>query len=513
MTPNSATSRAGGRRGCIDAMSVSTSAHVADVSGVTTAHPRQRASRAPGWSLAAALLGFFMVTLDAVIVNVALPDIRRELAGGMSGLQWVVDGYTLMFAALLLSAGSLSDRVGARRAFGAGMVVFVLASAACGLAPGLGMLVAARFVQGSAAAAMMPSSMALVSHAYPDRVRRGRAVALWAMGGVAASTSGPVLGGLLTLVSWRLIFFVNVPAGVAALTLLARATRSPHHEVPFDWAGQVAAVLGTGGLTYGAIECGAAGITAPRVLAAFAVAVVSLAVFGVLQARGRHPMVPLDLFRSRTVSVAVVAGFAFMVGYYGLPFVMSLYLQQLRGLSALSTGIAFLPMMLAGAVLTPFSARLAERFGARTLITTGLVCMTAGLVVISLMPGTTPVPVLSGLMMLTGLAGPLVMPPVMALLLHAVPARRAGVASGVLNTSRQLGGALAVAVFGALLADPETFAHGLRVSLLIAAVISLATAAISRVLSRSGHVPAPQGGAANELGPKANSTLAVTSSR
>ena len=169
---------------------------------------------APGWSLAAALLGFFVVTLDAVIVNVALPDIRRDLAGGMSGLQWVMDGYTLMFAALLLSAGSLSDRAGARRAFGAGMAVFVLASAVCGLAPTLSALVAARFVQGTAAAAMMmPSSMALITHAYPDPVRRARAVALWSMGGVAASTSGPVLGGLLSLVSWRLIFLsTSLPA-------------------------------------------------------------------------------------------------------------------------------------------------------------------------------------------------------------------------------------------------------------------------------------------------------------
>jgi MFS transporter, DHA2 family, methylenomycin A resistance protein len=451
------------------------------------------ATRRPGWALAAALLGFFMVTLDAVIVNVALPDIRHELAGGISGLQWVMDGYTLMFAVLLLSAGSLADRAGARRAFGAGMVAFVAASVACGLAPSLGVLVAARLVQGCAAAAMMPSSMALISHAYPDPARRARAVALWSMGGVAASTSGPVLGGLLTLVSWRLIFFVNVPAGLAALALLARSLRSPSHSAPFDWAGQIAAVLAMGGLTYGAIETSAAGIAAPRVLAAFAVAVAAAVVFAVLQARGRHPMLPLDLFRSRTVRLTVIAGFAFMVGYYGLPFVMSLYLQELRGLSALGTGIAFLPMMLIGAVLTPFTARLAARLGARALIITGLASMTAGLVVISLLPGTTRVTVLAAAMMLVGLAGPLVMPPVIALLLHAVPARQAGVASGVLNTSRQVGGALTIAVFGALLANRTTFLYGLRVSLLIAAAIAAATAILSLKLSRTPAATAPEG--------------------
>ncbi len=483
MTRDNATSRILASAGCLGG--VSTSA----ISVTRAAEAGRRP--APAWPLAAALLGFFVVTLDAVIVNVALPDIRRELAGGMSGLQWVADGYTLMFAALLLSAGALSDRIGARRAFGAGLAVFVAASAGCGLAPGLGALVAARFVQGGAAAVMMPSSMALVGLAYADPVRRARAVALWAMGGVAASASGPVLGGLLSSVSWRLIFFVNVPAGVAGLALLARTAGSPRHKVPFDWAGQAAAVAGMGGLTYGAIEAGAAGIAAPRVLAAFTVAVAGLAVFGVLQARGRHPMMPLVLFRSRIVSIAVVTGFAFMVGYYGLPFVMSLYFQQLRGLSALGTGVAFLPMMLTGAVLTPFTARLAERLGARVLVTTGLLAMTVGLVVIGLLPAPVPVAVLSALMMLPGLAGPLVMPPVMALLLHAVPSGRAGVASGVFNTSRQVGGALAVAVFGALLASRATFMHGMRVSLLIAAAVALAAAAVSLRISSP---PGEQGG-------------------
>jgi EmrB/QacA subfamily drug resistance transporter len=476
MTRDNATSRARGIAGCLVVVSASTRTAVPGAGTPTAGRAENPAS---AWSLAAALLGFFVVTLDAVIVNVALPDIGRELSGGMSGLQWVADGYTLMFAALLLSAGSLSDRVGARRAFGAGMVLFVLASAGCGLAPSLPVLVAARLGQGSAAAALMPASMALLSQAYPDPARRARALGMWAMGGAAASTAGPLLGGLLSAVSWRLTFFVNVPAGAAALLLLARAGRSPRHSVPFDWAGQVAAVAAMGGLTYGAIEAGAAGFTAPRVLAAFAVAVVALALFGLVQARGRHPMLPLSLFRSRTVSAAVVIGFAFMVGYYGLPFVMSLYLQQLRGLSALGAGVTFVPMMVVGGILNPFTARLAERFGARALIAGGLLSMTAGLAVIGLLPATAPVALLSALMILVGLAGPLVMPPVMALLLHAVPARRAGVASGVFNTSRQVGGALAIALFGALLASRATFLPGLRASLLIAAGVVLAAAAVS----------------------------------
>ncbi|MGH3304837.1 MAG: MFS transporter [Streptosporangiaceae bacterium] len=194
-------------------------------------------------------------------------------------------------------------------------------------------------------------------------------------------------------------------------------------------------------------------------------------------------MMPLDLFRSRTVSVAVATGFAFMVGYYGLPFVMSLYFQQLRGLSALDCGVAFLPMMLIGAALTPFIARLTVRFGARRLVITGLLAMMCGLIAIGLMPASTPVVAFSLLMVLVGLAGPFVMPPIMALLLGAVPSRRAGVASGVFNTARRVGGALAIALFGALLANRASFVHGLRISVLIAAAVALITAAVALLLS------------------------------
>jgi EmrB/QacA subfamily drug resistance transporter len=444
---------------------------------------RAREAAGAGLALTAAVLGFFMVTLDAVVVNVALPSIRAGLGGGISGLQWVVDGYTLMFAALLLSAGSLSDRSGARRAFSAGLAVFVLASAVCGLAPVMGALVAARFAQGAAAAVMMPASMALIGQAYPDPARRARAVSVWAMGGAVASSSGPLLGGLLTVVSWRLIFVINVPAGAAALLLLTRVRPSPRQPAPYDWAGQVTVVLAMGGLTYGAIEAGAAGFTAPRVLAAFTVAAVALAAFAVSQARGAHPMAPPDLFRSRTVVVSVVVGFAFVVGYYGLPFVMSLYLQQFRGLSPLGAGAVFLPMMLTGAALTPFSARMAEHLGAKVLVTAGLVSMTAGLAVLAVLPFSTSVWALAALMVLTGLAGPLVMPPLTAVLLNSVPARQAGLASGVFNTSRQVGGALAVAVFGALLAHRANSLAGVRASLLIAAVVTLAAAAVSRLAS------------------------------
>src|SRR3954454_9565682 len=205
----------------------------------------------PSLALTAAVLGFFIVTFDAVVVNVALPSIRRDFGSGITGLQWVVEGYTLMFAALLLWSGALTDRAGARRVFGAGLGLFAVASAACGLAPSLAILVVARFVQGSAAAVMMPASMALIGQAYPEHRQRGRAVAMWAMGGAVASSSGPVLGGVLTLVSWRLIFFVNLPVAAAALLLLRRVAPSPRRAASFDWFGQASAVTAMAALTYG----------------------------------------------------------------------------------------------------------------------------------------------------------------------------------------------------------------------------------------------------------------------
>src|SRR4051812_27651630 len=270
-----------------------------------------------GPALAAAVVGFFVVTLDAVVVNVALPSIRDGLGGGIVGLQWVVDGYTLMFAALLLSSGSLADRIGARRSFGVGIGLFVVASLACGAAPSLKLLIAARLVQGAAAAVIMPASLTLISQAYEDKVQRGRAVAIWALGGSVASTSGPLLGGLLTLVSWRLVFSINVPVGALALVLLRRTAQSPQRSRAFNWLGQATAVVGMAALTFGAIEAGSAGLTDDTVLEAFVLAVLSGTAFLAAQARGRHPMVPLTLFCSRAFRIALGTGFAFVVGYYG----------------------------------------------------------------------------------------------------------------------------------------------------------------------------------------------------
>lgn len=436
---------------------------------------------APSRTLAAAVLGFFVVTLDAVAVNVALPAIRRDLGGGITGLQWVVDGYTLAFAALLLSAGALTDRVGSRRAFGLGLVVFVAASAVCGAAPTLPLLLGARAVQGAGAAAMLPASMALIHAAFPDPLRRARAVGSWAMGGSVAAAAGPLVGGLLTTVGWRWIFLVNLPVGAVALALLTRAPSSQRRPVPFDLVGQVTAVLAMAALTYAVIESGPAGPTAAPVLLAAAVAVVALVAFLVSQARGRHPMLPLDLFAVRNLRIALLVGFTFMVCYYGMPFVVSLYLQQERGLDPLPTGLTFVLMLGIGPLLTPLSAPVVERLGTRRVVAGGELLMAASMaglaVALAVAPDTVPVWVLALLMLPVGLGAPGVMPPIMTVLLNSVTGARAGVASAAFNTSRQLAGALAVAVFGALLARPGGFVPGARTSLLLAGGLALVTAA------------------------------------
>ena len=257
-------------------------------------------------TLAAALLGFFLITLDASVVNVALPAIGDDLHGGLSALQWVVDGYTLAFAALMLSTGALSDRVGAGRAFAGGVVVFAAASLACGAAPGLGVLVAARVVQGAAAAVMLPSSLALVRQAYPDPVGRTRAISLWATGGSTAVALGPVVGGVLTTAwDWRAIFFVNLPFALLALPL-ARAARSERRPAPLDVPGQLTAVLALGAVTFAVIEGGVRGWSAAGLAA------VAAAAFAVAERRHPHPVVPFGLFRNAAFTASVVSSMTTM---------------------------------------------------------------------------------------------------------------------------------------------------------------------------------------------------------
>ncbi|MEE1928822.1 MFS transporter [Streptomyces sp. TRM 70351] len=429
----------------------------------------------PRCALSVAVLGFFIITLDALIVSVALPSIGAALGGGITGLQWVVDAYTLMLAALLLSAGSVSDRIGAKRAFGLGLVVFLVSSAACGFAPSLPFLVLARFVQGAGAAVMMPATLGMIREAYPDAGARTQALAIWATGGSVGSAAGPLVGGALAAWDWQWIFFMNVPVGVVALVLLARVTASPRRAVPFDLVGQVSTVVALSALTYALIEGGQHGFGSPVILASLGVAVAALVVFLVGQVRSRAPMMPLDLFRSRPVVAGLATGFALNFGFYGVTFLFSLYFQSFRGQSALATGLLFLPMTVQSAGISLLSAAATRRFGARRTVIVGQLVMGAGLLMLCLLPSTIPVWAVAVLLMPVSFGGALAVPAMTGLMLASVPAERAGLASGVLNTFRQVGSAVAVAVYGALVAG--SFASGMRVGLIAGAVMLAAAAA------------------------------------
>jgi MFS transporter, DHA2 family, methylenomycin A resistance protein len=439
----------------------------------------------PRQTLFIASLGFFLITLDILIVSVALTRIGHELGGGTSGQQWVVDGYTLMFASLLLFAGNLSDRIGAKRSFGIGTVLFFLASVACTLAPSLGALIAARFVQGSAAALMLPASMALIREAFPDDRKRAHALGIWAVGGAVAGAVGPLLGGLLTTIDWRLVFAINLPVCIAMLILLVPIARLTGHASPFDWAGQATAIAALASLTFGLIEGGAIGFGSPQVLIALAISVLGIASFLLIQTRGRHPMMPLELFSSGGMRISLGVGFAFMVANFGSVFVVSLYLQQHLGLSPLLAGLVFLPAAVFSVTGNIISGTLANRFGPRVPIVAGLACMAVGLVALAL---TAPAgnPILVGLfLILTGAGGSTAMPQVTSVVLISVPHYRAGTASAVFNTFRQVGGAVAIAVFGALLANAATFVLGLQISFTIAAALLVLAAIASVFLPRN----------------------------
>ena len=452
------------------------------------ARQAERTEPAAGAVLLVALLGFAMISLDATAVNVALPAMGRTFGGTTAGLQWVVDGYTLPFAALLISAGAVSDRAGAKRVFGCGLAVFTAASAGCGLASTLGFLVGARVVQGGAAAVMLPASLALVRQAFSDPASRGRAVAVWSAGAASAIAAGPVVGGVLTSAAdWRTIFFVNLPVGMVTLVLLARAPASPRRSVPVDLAGQVIAIVTLGALAFGVISGGASGFGRPLVAGALTLAALGCAAFVLIEARVAHPMVPLRLFRSRVVAACVAIGFAINAAFYGIAFVLSLYFQRVLGEPAITAGLMFLPMTALLTAANLLSARVAARNGHHVPVRAGLLVSALGMLALAFLHGNVLVAVV---LVPVGTGLGFALPSLTFVLLEAIPAAQAGLAGGLLNASRQTGGALAVALFGALVSGSAggafsgSFLAGMRVSMLIAAALLIVSAATALVVLR-----------------------------
>ncbi len=436
----------------------------------STGNGNRLLGRSSPWPLVAICVGYFMVILDTMVVNVALPALSRSLHTTTTGLQWIVDAYSLAFAVLLLSGGALGDRRGAKVVFQTGTALFALASLACGLAPNAGLLITARCVQGLGAALAVPSSLSLLQCAYPDQAARRRAFGIWgAVAGVAAG-AGPVVGGaLVSGLGWRSVFFVNAPVGIAGLFLAARflpsPPRRPHGTDP---AGQIAGFVCLTGLTVALIEAGSSGWTSPVVVTGLVVCAVAGAVFLVIEQRVSDPLLPMGLFSSPTFSSATAVGLLINFGFYGELFVMSLYLQQLRGFTPLRAGVALTPELAMAVIGSTVSGRVMAHTGPRRPMLVGLVVGGAGLVGLVVAGAHSPYWVLVVPLMASGLGMSLVMPAATAAVMEAAPSERGGLASGTLNAARQVGGAIGVALLGTLVAHRATFVGGLRIAMPVA---------------------------------------------
>jgi DHA2 family methylenomycin A resistance protein-like MFS transporter len=448
---------------------------------------RLNSTRARLLTLTAMSLGYGIVQLDVTIVNTALSSMGASLGGGVSALQWVVSSYTIAFAAFILTAGALGDRVGAKKVFMMGFALFTAASLGCALAPGAVSLIGARLMQGVGAAILVPNSLALLNHAYVEEKARARAVGIWAAGASLALTTGPLAGGaLIALVGWRSIFLVNLPIGLAGLWLTWRyATETkPSSGRELDLLGQVSAIGSLGALAGALIEGGALGWSHPLVLGGFGAFAILGALFVSRERRAQQPMLPLSLFAHRMFALTSTVGLLVNVAFYGMIFVLSLYFQQINGLSPLATGLAFLPMMGAVLPMNLLAARAAERFGARWIIASGAAIAAAGcLLLLGITRGTSYWLMLTPLLAIGAGLG-LLVPPLTSTLLGSVEKARSGIAAGVLNATRQTGSVIGVALFGSLIGRVNAFIPGARASLLISAAILAGAAVLISIVGR-----------------------------
>ncbi len=405
------------------------------------------------WTLAAMCFALFMIMLDNTVVNVALPSIQDDLGASLSGLEWTVNAYTLTFAVLLVTGGRLGDIFGRRRMFLFGVVVFSLSSAAIGLAPDQAWLVAGRAVQGVGAAFMMPATLSIITNAFPPE-ERGKAIGTWAGVSALALAIGPVVGGALAeYVSWRAIFFLNLPvaAGAVAVTLFAtRESRDETTEHHVDLPGIFALSTGLTALVLALVEGNAWGWGSPEILALFTVAAVGLVGFAVLESRVREPMVDFSFFRSRTFLGANAVAFIVTFSMLATFFFIALYMQNILGYSAVEAGVRFLPSTVMIVLIAPLAGRLADRVGPRPLMVTGLSLTTIALLLQTRIDVDTGYGLLLPAFIILGIGIALVMSPMSTAAMNSVAAEKAGVASGILSMSRMVGGTFGVAAIGAL---------------------------------------------------------------
>jgi EmrB/QacA subfamily drug resistance transporter len=458
------------------------------------------------FTLAAVSFGLFMIMLDNTVVNVALPAIQEDLGADLSQLQWVVAGYALTFAALMLIGGKVADAYGRRLIFVVGIAVFTSASLWCGLADSSDELIAARVLQGVGAALMNPATLSIIAATFPPH-QRGAAIGIWAGVSALALAIGPLVGGLITEhIHWSWIFFINVPVGVVAIAasfLFIDETRDQTHE-RLDLPGLATSAIGLFALTYALIEANTYGWGSTRIVGAFALAAVMIVAFVLLERYQRAPMLQLDLFRNPTYTGANLVVLLVALAMFGVFFFVSLYMQNVLGYSAVQTGAAFLPLTILIILIAPIAGKASDRLGSRGLLTAGMILVAVQLLYFSrLDEGSTFWTLLPGFL-IGGVGMGLTMTPSAAAATRAVSVDKAGVGSAVLNASRQVGGSLGIALMGAIVAaeadgvaSPEAFVDGFQSALLVASGIAVVGAIVAFTLVRphedAGRAPDPRG--------------------
>jgi len=443
----------------------------------------------PRWALVASSFGLAMALLDVTVVNVAVSAIQTGLATGVRGLSWVIDGYTLAFASLLLLAGGLGDRLGARRMFIGGLLVFTFASALCGLAPGLGTLVLARILQGAGAALFMPSSLAILRQAYPRAEDRARAIGVWSALTAIAAASGPVLGGLLVgAFGWRSIFLLNVPFGIVAVAMSFRFVRPSPRSVGagLDLLAQLTAAASLALFTWALIERPVRGWGSPAILGAIALSLAGVRAFVVLERRSPHPILPLRLFADRTFSSTASAALLYAGAFFGSVLVLSLFFQEVRGEAPALAGLHLTAITVSFGITSVLGGRMAARCGTRVPILAGLGALSASASIIAALPSGASYPFFAPALALMGIGAGLVAPSMNAAILASVPPSLSGIGAGVLNASRQVGTALGVALFASLFHD-----HGKAMATRVSLAWAGAAYLVALVLAARAAKPLP----------------------
>ena len=451
------------------------------------------------WTLGAMCFALFMIMLDNTVVNVALPAIRADLGISVSELEWTVAAYALTFASLLLTGGKLGDLLGRRKIFIVGLTVFTLSSLACGLSSSAPQLISARAVQGIGAALMMPATLSIISHTFHAR-ERGMAIGIWAGVSALALAIGPLLGGIITEhISWNWIFYVNVPIGVLAVIaaiVVVPESKDTSHEQRLDLPGLLTSGIGLLALVYALIEGHQYGWTSARILGLFAVAVVALGGFVLLEMHQRLPMLDLSLFRNGTFAGANIVAILVTLAMFGIFVFFPIYMQTIRGWSPIQAGAALLPWTVMIVIFAPIAGKLSDRVGSRWLMAGGMTVVAACCLLLSTVTLHSTFWHMLPAFLLGGLGMSFVMTPMSAAAMGAAPVAKAGVASGVLNTFRQVGVALGIAITGAIVANraasaaaggaspPEAFVHGLTFAMRVSAAICFGAAIIAATFVR-----------------------------